>query len=306
MFEEKWECGLRCWSVSGRLLVPFDQQLLNTASFSSDPGEAGGCPGWGLGWGLGSFHPWERHHPQESHTPSGTTALCLRPQEACWVTLCLLHYPWLAGCTLRLGSELWDVQAVLSLLCAHVLLFVPRACYLDQRHAPSNGCSRRRGPSPWGPGVSAGSKGMPGKEGQLTRGRVSHPWFGGKFLAFPYFVIGIFSFLLMATVVLPLFQAMLPRPVSCPGRAGEALSRGRKKLCSSTGLPRTVGLFPQPCCTTGGPTPPGEASSPGRAVTPRKVITPGKVITPSTVRFFLFRTQRAKHTCSVCTETAAH
>lgn len=185
MFEEKWECRLRCRSVSGRLLVPFDQQLLNTASFSSDSGEAGGCPGWGLGWGLGSFHPWERHHPRESRTPLGTTALCLRPQEACWVTLCLLHYPWLTGCTLRPGSELWDVQAVLSLLCAHVLLFVPRACCLDQRHTLSNGHSRRHGPFPWGPEGSAGSKGCLRRRGSSQGGGSASHGLGGNFWLFP-------------------------------------------------------------------------------------------------------------------------
>lgn len=49
MFEEKWECGLCSQPASGRLLVPFYQQLLNPASFSSDSGEASDRPGWGLG-----------------------------------------------------------------------------------------------------------------------------------------------------------------------------------------------------------------------------------------------------------------
>ena len=54
MFEEKWECGLRCWSVPGQLSLTSYQQLLRTASLSSDSREASGRPGWGLGrvaWG---------------------------------------------------------------------------------------------------------------------------------------------------------------------------------------------------------------------------------------------------------------
>lgn len=48
MFGEKWACGLRCWSVSGRRSVPFYQQPLRTASFGSDSREASGRPGRGL------------------------------------------------------------------------------------------------------------------------------------------------------------------------------------------------------------------------------------------------------------------
>lgn len=212
MFEEKWACGLRCWSVSGRRSAPSYQQPLRTASFGSACREASVRPARGL-----------------SRAAWGVPA-CVCPQEACWVALCLLCSPGLAGGTLGPGSELWDVWCcAVPAPCPCPALLAP-CMPSGPETGPSSGHSRRQGSSPSlrpcvGPRGPEAHKGCLRRRGSLV-GQGLPPVVQGD-------ISGFFPFrdyLLVVSDGSSASFSLSSMPSWLSGQCWGSLGRGRRKL----------------------------------------------------------------------------
>lgn len=112
MFEEKWACGLRCWSVSGRRSAPFYQQPLRTASFGSDCREASGRTGRGLSraaWGVPAcvcVHRKPARWPCVCYAARGSQVVPSGPSQSCGMSGAC------CPCSVRMSRSSGPVHAV--------------------------------------------------------------------------------------------------------------------------------------------------------------------------------------------------